>query len=155
MSCRAFHNVLVLLDDDAASMWNVLDHAIELAEAERARLTIAKTTDPGWIVRWFGPLATLSRCGPVIEPCTDAQCSALDRASAYVPPHLPLTRVLLGSDTVRALRQLAEQSNYDLLVVRDSLLAHNRALRREARRLGLCTLAVCSAGRDPEAVLTP
>jgi hypothetical protein len=152
MSCRSFHHVLVLLDDDEASMWAVLDRAIELAEAERARLTIAKTTDPGWIVRWFGPLTVLSRCGPMIEPSTDAQCAALDRASSYVPPQIPLTRVLLGSDTVCALRGLAKRSSYDLLVLRESLLARNRSLRREIRRLGLCTLTVCTRGHEVQGV---
>jgi hypothetical protein len=142
MSCRSFRHVLALLDDDETAMWTVLDRAIELAEAENARLTIAKTTDPGWIVRWFGPLAVLSRCGTVVVPDTQLQCSALDRASEYVPASIPLTRVLLGPDTACALRRLAEPADYDLLVVKESLVAHDRALRREIRRLGLCALTV-------------
>jgi hypothetical protein len=142
MSCRAFRHVLALLDDDEAAMWSVLDRAIELAEAENARLTIAKTTDPGWVVRWFGPLAVMARCGPVIAPDNEIQCCALDRASEYVPPSIPLTRVLLGPDTACALRRLAQHADHDLLVVKESLIAHDRALRKEIRKLGLSTLTV-------------
>jgi hypothetical protein len=50
--------------------------------------------------------------------------------------------VLLGPDTACALRRLAEPADYDLLVVKESLVAHDRALRKEIRRLGLCTLTV-------------
>jgi hypothetical protein len=78
----------------------------------------------------------------VVVPDTELQCSALDRASEYVPAQVPLTRVLLGPDTACALRRLAEPGDYDLLVVRASLVARDRALRKEIRRLGLCTLTV-------------
>jgi hypothetical protein len=156
VSCRAFHHVLVLLDDDEAAMSSLLERAIELVEAEHARLTIAKMTDPGRIVRWFGPVAMLSRCGPVLEPTAESQCHALDRACARVPASIPLTRVLLTPDTIPALRRLAEREEHDLLIVKDALLRHNRGLRAEVRRLGICTLTVCdrSGGcvSEPESV---
>lgn len=143
MSCHAFLHVLVVLDDDERAMYPVLDRAIELAEVERARLTIAKTTDPGRMVKWFGPMAMVSRGGPVIESATDVQSRALDCAAAYVPASIPLGRVLLGADTRRALRRLAQAESYDLLIVRDGFGAHNRGVRREIRRLGLSELTVC------------
>lgn len=149
MSCHGFHHVLVLLDDDTIAMQRLMNRAIELADVERARLTIAKTTDPGRVVRWFAPLATLSRCSPMVVPDTDFARTALDRATAHVPASIPLTRVLLGSDTVRALRRLAKTDLYDLLIVSDKVIAHNRALRRQVRQLGLCTLSVCPDSADP------
>jgi hypothetical protein len=150
MSCRAFHHVLVLLDDDDRAMWSVLERAIEIAEVERARLTIAKTTDPGRLVRWFAPLATVSRAGLVVEPDTASPCCLLDRASTSVPASIPLTRVLLGDDTACALRRLAENTTYDLVVMREGFTAHRGPVRREIRRLGLSVLLVC-AHTPPEA----
>lgn len=152
MSCHAFLHVLVLLDDDERAMFPVLDRAIELAEVEHARLTIAKTTDPGRIVRWFGPMAMISRGGPMIEPPLDCQSRALDCAAAYVPASIPLTRVLLGSNTGRALRRLAQTQCYDLLIVREGFAAHNRRLRKEIRALGLSELAVHPRSGSPASV---
>jgi Universal stress protein family len=150
MSCRAFHHVLALLDDDERAMWSVLERAIEIAEVERARLTIAKTTDPGRMVRWFAPMATVSRAGLVVEPDTTSPCCMLDQATAAVPASIPVTRVLLGGDTARGLRRLAESATYDLVVMRDGFAAHHRSVRSELRRLNLSTLLVCTR-RLPEA----
>ncbi len=143
MSCHSFHEVLALLDHDEGAMWSVLDRAVELADAERARLTLAKTTDPGRLAKWFAPLAMLSRVAVVAD--TDTEEFARDqlaRASELVPMSVPLTTVLLGRDTPSALRQLAGQRIYDLLVLNPGLTAHCLRLRREIRRLGLCTLTV-------------
>jgi hypothetical protein len=148
MSCRSFRHVLALLGDDEAEMWSVLTRAIELAESERARLTIAKTTDPGWIVRWFAPLAALWRCGVMMTLDSAYNQRALDRASAHVPASIPLTRVLLGQDTARGVRSVAERSCCDLLVAPASLMARSRSLRREVRRLELCTWTVCPGSEE-------
>jgi hypothetical protein len=148
MSCRSCRHVLALLADDEAEMWDVLERAIELAESERARLTIAKTTDPGWIVRWFAPLAALWRCGVMVVLDTAHNQRALDRASAHVPASIPLTRVLLGQDTARCVRAVAERSCCDLLIAPASLLARSRSLRREVRRLELCTWTVAPGSGD-------
>jgi hypothetical protein len=143
MSCHSFHEILALLDHDAEAMWSVLDRAVELADAERARLTLAKTTDPGRLARWFAPLALLSRVAVVADTETERFArDQLARASEFVPLSVPLTTVLLGRDTPRALRQMAGQRTYDLLVVNSGLTAHCLRLRREIRRLALCTLTV-------------
>ena len=52
MSADSFRQVLALLHDTEHEMWRVLERAIELADTERARLTLAKTTDPGRLVSW-------------------------------------------------------------------------------------------------------
>jgi hypothetical protein len=148
MSCHAFHHVLVLLDDDEQAMGTVLERAIEIAEVERARLTIAKTTDPGRMVRWFAPMATASRAGLVVEPDMQSPCCMLDRATAAVPASLPVTRVLLGADTARALRRLAETATFDLVVMREGFAARHRAVRRGLSRLNLSTLLVCTRRSD-------
>lgn len=151
MSCHAFHHLLVLLDDDERAMSTVLERAIEIADVEHARLTLAKTTDPGRMVKWFAPLATVSRAGLVVEPDLHSPCCMLDRAIMSVPASIPVTRVLLGEDTARAVRRLAESTTYDLAVMRDTFAAHNRSVRRTLRRLKVSTLLVCTqAPREAE-----
>ena len=52
--------VLGVLEDSDHQMWPVVMRAVELAHATEARLTLAKTTDPGRLMRWFAPSASLS-----------------------------------------------------------------------------------------------
>ncbi len=143
MSCGSFRHVLAVLDHQERATWAVLERAVDLAESQRTRLTLAQTTDPGVIVKWFGPLAMLSRVGCFAE--FDLQRFALDRlarASEFVPASIPLTTVLLGPDTPCALRRLAGKELYDLVVINSALLAHSHRLRREIRKLGICALTV-------------
>jgi hypothetical protein len=81
----------------------------------------------------------------MLTPDAEIGRAMLDRATAYVPASVPLTRVLLGADTACALRDLVRHGCYDLLIIRDGFMARNRAVRREIRRLGLCTLRVDAA----------
>jgi hypothetical protein len=143
MSCRAFHNVLALLDHDESATWSVLSRAIEIAEVERARLTIAKTTDPGRIVKWFLPLAMMSRVAPVTEMDIEALAREVDRACECVPDSVPLKRVVLDTDTASALRTLMDGECYDLLVVREGFADNSRAVWKEIRRRKCCALIVC------------
>jgi hypothetical protein len=142
MSCSSFRQILAVLGHDDRSISAVLDRAIELADAERARLTLAKTTDPGRLIRWFAP-AAISRAGYVAE--FDPQVFARDllaRASEFVPASIPLTTVLLGIDTPCALRLLTAKHLYDLLVIDSALPGRSRKLRREIQRSRMCALMV-------------
>jgi hypothetical protein len=152
VSASSFHHVLALLEDDSSGDWSVLDRAIELAEAEHARLTLAQTADLGGVV-----VSCISVCGAVTctVPPTEAELREgaghrLAKAAEFVPASIPLTTVLLERDTARAVRRLAESGCYDLLVVSDRLFAHSRKLRRVVRRLGISTLSV-----SPEPVPLP
>jgi hypothetical protein len=143
MGASSFRHVLAVLDDDAQGACGVLDRAVELADAEHARLTLAKTSNPGWWWVCLGGFGALT-CS---VPLTDAELQEgaghqLARAAEFVPASIPLTTVVLGRDTARALRRLTEGACYDLLVVSDRLLAHSRKLRRAAGRLGISTLTV-------------
>ncbi len=143
MSCRSFRHILALLGHDEPAASAVLERAVELAEAQRARLTLAKTTDPGRIVKWFGPMTILARapCDPEPDLQRFAQ-KMLSRACESVPASVSLTKVLLGPDTACALQRLAARDSYDLVVFDSALPAHNHRLRREIKRLGVCTLTV-------------
>jgi Universal stress protein family len=143
VGASSFRHVLALLDDDSCAMCSVLDRAIELAGAEHARLTLAKTTDPGWVTSCLCAYGALA--GAV--PLTDAELQEraghrLARAAEFVPGSISLTTVVLGRDTPSAVRRLAEGACYDLLVVSHRLLAHSRRLRRVVKRLGISMLTV-------------
>jgi hypothetical protein len=145
MSCTSFRHVLALLHDNEQEMWDVLERAVDLAEMERARLTLAKTTDPGRLVRWFGPLTPLCRLAPIAEPdLARIAGRRLAKLAETVPASTPLCTVLLTADTTGSLRQVAQRAPFDLVVVSSTQLAHGVKLRRELRRLGVCTLAVTS-----------
>jgi len=156
MSSRSFRHVLALLHDCEQEISAVLDRAVELADAERARLTLAKTTDPGRLVRWFGPLAPLGRVAPMCEPDLDAMAGhRLARAAELIPAEIPVSTVLLGRNTPRALRGLVASGCHDLLVLAATELSHDAKLRRELRRLELCTLAVACDGVWTRALTPP
>jgi hypothetical protein len=143
VSCSGFRQLLVLLEDCERSIWTVLDRAVELADVECARMTLAMCTDPGWIVRWLGPLALANRVVPVID--ADLETSAghrLAQAAEVVPGSIPLTTLMLGRDTPAELTRVVPAGSYDLLVLHSRLPARSPRLRRAIARLGISVLAV-------------
>jgi hypothetical protein len=147
VSCSSFRHVVALLHDGEADAWAVLERAVELADTERARLTLAKTTDPGWLFRWFSPLTPLCRMAPLPEvDLTTVAGRRLARWAEIVPVSIPVCTVLLPTDTAAALGRLAARTPYDLLVVAASPLARSLKLRRQLRRLEVSTLAVAYDG---------
>ncbi len=56
----SLRDVLAVLDDDQRRLWVTFDRAVRLADAEGARFTLAKTTDPGRVMRWVAPAAVQS-----------------------------------------------------------------------------------------------
>lgn len=147
MSCSSFRHVVALLHDREADSVAVLDRAVELADAERSRLTLAKTTDPGCLFRWFGPFTPMCRVAPVPEQdLTTVAERQLAGWAEVVPGSIPVCTVLLPVDTAGALRRLHARTPYDLVVVATAALAHSFKLRRTLRRLDVCTLAVARDG---------
>ena len=155
MTCRGFRHVLALLPDGEAELRAVYERAVALAQSERARLTLAKTTDPGWVVRWCCPLAALSRVPPMTPPDFTAIAERrLASLAESVPASISLCTVVLGPKTAQSLRRLAAHHPYDLVVLSAGQLAHDLTLRRQLRRLGVCTLAV-TAEASSELVRAP
>jgi hypothetical protein len=96
---------------------------------------LVKTTDPGWIMRWFGPAALNAMCVP--SDALDFRTSAshkLARAAEFVPACVPVTTLLLGESTSGALMDLVRRGPYDVVVVTDALLGRSRRLRCELKR---------------------
>lgn len=136
-------HVVGVLEDDEERLWATLPEAIALADAERARLTLAKTTDPGLLLRWFGPAALNAMC--LSSDLLDFRMSAshkLARAAEFVPAWVPVTTLLLGENTTSALTELLTGGLYDVVVATDSLLARSRRLRCELKRLEIRTVCV-------------
>ena len=143
MSASSFHHLLALIDDDKHAMWSVLDRAVELAEAENARLTLAKTTAPGRVAVCMCSFVALGYAPPVSDEQLQAEASRrLAQAAEFVPPTIPLCTVLLCADTARGLRRLVQRGDYDLIVAGERDLRHHPSLRRAIRKLGIAALMV-------------
>lgn len=126
-------NVLAVLGDSEDQMWETFDAAVSLAEAENARLTLAKTCCPGQTYVWMTPFA----CGGAYVPPPQGPEEVnrtLARVVARVPADLPVTTLTLGADTQRCLIRLLREGRYGALVAEADLLKHCRRLRRELRR---------------------
>jgi hypothetical protein len=140
-------HVLAVLEDRDDDLWLTFDHAVALAEAERARLTLAKTTDPGRLFRWFlpwamGAVAIGALCAPADSDPKIAASHSLARVAEFVPQDVPVTTLLLGGETQRALRALVRDGSYDALVAPASLLRRCPKLTRELCRYGVRPVAV-------------
>jgi len=139
------HRVLGVLEDDEQRLWATLEQAIAVAEAEHARLTLAKTTDPGWLMRWFAPAALNAMCVSSQElDFRTAASHKLARAAEFVPGCVPVTTVLLGESTTNALTGLIVRGSHDVVVMSDAMHAHCRRLRCALKTHGIRTVLVPS-----------
>ena len=136
-------HVLGILEDDERRLWTTLEQAIAAAEAEHARLTLAKTTDPGWLLRWFAPAALNAMCLSSEE--LDLRVAAshkLARAAEFVPGCIPVTTVLLGESTTSALTELIGRGSHDVVVMSDAMHARCRRVRGALKAHGIRTILV-------------
>jgi hypothetical protein len=139
------HHVLGVLEDDEWRMWATLEQAIAVAEAEYARLTLAKTTDPGWLMRWFAPAALNAMCVSSEELDFRTMAShKLAHAAEFVPGCVPVTTVLLGESTGTALIELITRGPHDVVVMSDAMHGHCRRLRCALKTHGIRTVLVPS-----------
>ena len=143
-------HVLGVLEDDERRLWATLEQAIAVAEAEYARLTLAKTTDPGWLMRWFAPAALNAMCFSSAElDFRTAASHKLARAAEFVPGCVPVTTLVLAESTGNALTGLLRRGHHDVVVMTDALWARNRRLRGELRQMGIRTVLVPSRAASP------
>jgi hypothetical protein len=142
VSAHSFNEVIAVLDGERDQFRCVLDRAIEIAEVEHARLTLAKTTSAGWPAgcTCVFPIATVPPAASLEEHARDV----LAHTAEHIPKSLSLTTVLLGADTYVSLRGLLRRGHYDLLVSGERFLHHHQRLRRALDRMGVSTLAVAA-----------
>jgi hypothetical protein len=143
MSSTSVRHVLAIVYDGEPEARDVVDRAVQAADAERARLTLAKTSDPGRLVRWCAPLAALGRCAPVLMPDPRSMASrALAHVADRVPASIPLGLVVLAPDTACSTRKLLGRGDYDLVVVSGRELRRDLRLRRVLRRAAVSVVPV-------------
>jgi hypothetical protein len=142
-------NVIGVLGDDEDEVWDTFRTAVDLADVERSRLTLAKTCDDGRSYVWVTPFAF---GGAYVPPPLDSPYEAervLTRIAEFVPESIPVTTHVLGPNTQESLVKLLRCGHYNALVASQDLLGHCRRLRRELRRQDVQTITVPRAGEQP------
>jgi nucleotide-binding universal stress UspA family protein len=112
---RAIHRVLLAFDGSPGS-WAALHRAIAVADGQHALLTIAAVVGEPTVWLGFGPIVMpYTREALVRELERDMQ-RKLAAARDEVPATISVTTQLLHGRPARALAELAESGNYDLVV---------------------------------------
>ncbi len=128
-------------------MWSTLWRAVELADEERARLTLVKTCDPGRAYVWVAPFAAGGAYVPPELESPEEAGRLLTCVAERVPASIPVTMLVLGPNTQRCLLQLLRNGVYGALVADASLLARMRRVRRHLDRNDLITVPIpCPQG---------
>ena len=112
---RAIHRVLVAFDGSPGS-WAALEQAIDVAVSRHALLTIAGVVGEPTFWLGYGPIVLpYSREALIRDLERDMQRKLAD-ARDEVPATVSVTTQLLHGRAARALTELAESGNYDLVV---------------------------------------
>jgi nucleotide-binding universal stress UspA family protein len=138
-----FRSILVAVDGSPAAT-AALVHAIDLARAEGARLTlIGVATHPRWLLA-ASPYVRL----PTQEELDQRAEEALDRAEALVPEGIPVSTALRRGSIAEELLKRVEDGEHDLLVMGSRGLGRTGALV-----LGSVSRAVLARSRVPVLVV--
>ncbi|MGH2881792.1 MAG: hypothetical protein ACRDPA_03655, partial [Solirubrobacteraceae bacterium] len=130
-------HILGVLDGEDCSLWRTFDCAVALAGADHATLVLAKTTDPGRMIRWLGPVALHSMAiSPEDLDFRRLASHTLARMTEFVPAEIPVTTRVLAQNTADALIALIRHGCFDTLVAGEAIVSRRR-LQSELRRLGL------------------
>ncbi len=135
-------NVLAVLGNGEEVMWETFRTAVALADESRARLTLVKTCAPGRAYVWVAPFAV---GGAYLSPELDSPEEAgrtLTQATERVPDSIPVTMLVLGTNTQDSLRKLLHSGTYDAVVAETSLLGRCWRLRRQLRRDDVLTIPI-------------
>lgn len=127
-------NVLAVLDDGEEIVRETLRVAIGLADSEHARLTLVKTCPAGRAYVWVAPFAAGGAYMPPEIESPDEAGRILARLAEEVPDSIPVTMLVLGSDTQASLLRLLHSGCYGAIVADQSLLSRCRRLRRQLNR---------------------
>ena len=106
-------NVIGVLGDDEDEVWDTFRTAVDLADVERSRLTLAKTCDDGRSYVWVTPFGF---GGAYVPPPLDSPYEAerrLARIAESVPDSIPVTTHVLGPNTQESLVKLLRSGHYN------------------------------------------
>jgi nucleotide-binding universal stress UspA family protein len=112
---RAIHRVLLAFDGSPGS-WAALRQAIAVADGQHALLTIAGVVGEPTVWLGFGPLVMPYTRESLIRDLERDMQRKLAAARDEVPATVSVTTQLLHGRPARALAELAESGNYDLVV---------------------------------------
>jgi nucleotide-binding universal stress UspA family protein len=104
-----YRNILVAIDGSTAAKAAV-EHAIELAHDQNARLTLMTVVPPVAAVAVAGSAQVV----PLQEQCFN---DALDEAVASVPDDVGLVRILAHGKPAREIVERVQDGDYDLIVM--------------------------------------
>jgi nucleotide-binding universal stress UspA family protein len=104
-----YRNILVAIDGSTAAK-AALEHALELARDQHARLTLMTVVPPVAAVSVAGSAQVV----PLQEACFN---DALNDAVASVPDDVGLLRILAHGKPAREIVQRVESGDYDLIVM--------------------------------------
>jgi nucleotide-binding universal stress UspA family protein len=107
--------ILVAFDGSPGS-WAALERAIDIASAQRARLTIAAVVAEPRLYAGFGPLAIPYSPDTLRRDAEQEMLRLLAMARDEVPADISLTTQLLVGRPAKALASLAASGDYDLVV---------------------------------------
>jgi hypothetical protein len=147
--------VLAVLSDGEESMRATLRAAVELAESANARLTLVKTCEQGRAYVWVAPFAVGAVYLPPELESPDQACQVLSRLVAEVPNAIPVTMLVLPSDSQTSLLKLLRERHFGAVVADRDQIAHWGRVRRQLRREQLEVVLVCPAqnrGSIPEQI---
>lgn len=134
-------NVLCVLEPPEECCWSTFATAIELAERERARLTLVTGRERGRVYTWCAAFMVGALYLPPDGDPDQAAAQLLARVAEFVPGDIPVTTMVLSAEPKRDLRRLIRSGAYDALVGDAHLLSRAWRLRRDCRRHGITTLA--------------
>ena len=140
-----FHNILVAIDGSSSAQ-RALQHAIDLAEALHARLTIVTVASE---VPGFAATAGLDT-GVLEEAAEDEGVKRLREATDLVPQSVSVTTILRHGSAARQILKVAKEGNYDLIV-----MGSRGRGRLASNVLGSVTADVHFATRLPMLVIHP
>lgn len=150
-------NVLGVLGDNEDRMWKACEIAVELADAENARLTLVKTCDDGRAYVWITPFAFGGVYTPSALESPAAAAKQLARVADTVPATIPVTTFVLGPETQAALVKLIRSGNFGAVVADADLLAHCRRLKHQLRRdaIRVVSVTLSPAEQDTDGTADP
>ena len=99
-------HVLAVLGDGKESIEATFAAAVDVADRANARLTLVKTCDPGRAYVWAVPFAVGGAYLPPEMESPEEAARLLARLAERVPASIPLTTLVLGSDSQAALQKI-------------------------------------------------
>jgi nucleotide-binding universal stress UspA family protein len=112
---RAIHRVLLAFDGSPGA-WAALEQAIAVADSQHALLTIAGVVAEPTVWLGYGPAMMPYTRETLIRELERDMQRKLAAARDEVPATISVTTQLLHGRPARALAELAESGNYDLVV---------------------------------------